>query len=83
MAFSYGTKCIVIERKVPGLYHESQYIMDYPNASLTVNAKSFKAEVNIICNRYLCGNPDRWNATYVSGEIIKMYNNMSKDGTWK
>jgi hypothetical protein len=57
--------------------------MDYLDASLTVNAKSFQAEVNIICNRYLHGNPDRWNATYISGEIIKAYNNMSKDGTWK
>ena len=28
--------------------------MDYLNASLTIEAKSFKAEVNIICNRYLC-----------------------------
>jgi hypothetical protein len=57
--------------------------MDQLDASLTVNAKSFKAEVNIICNRYLCGNPDRWNAMYISGEIIKMYNNMSEDGTWR
>jgi hypothetical protein len=58
--------------------------MDYLNASLTVDAKSFKAEVNIICNRYLCGNPDRWNATYIDGEFIKSYNNMCEDaGTWK
>ena len=77
------SKRIVIEQKVSGSYHESQYIMDYLDASLTVKAKSFKAEVNIICNRYLHGNPDRWNATYISGEIIKTYNNMSKDGTWK
>jgi hypothetical protein len=46
------SNCIAIEQKVPGAYHESQYIMDYIDASLTVNAKSFKAEVNIICNRY-------------------------------
>jgi hypothetical protein len=77
------SKCIAIEQKVPGSYHEFQYIMDYLDVSLTVNAKSFKAEVNIICNRYLYGNPDRWNAMYISGEIIKMYNNMSKDRTWK
>ena len=77
------SKRIAIEQKVPGLYHESQYIMDYLDASLTVKAKSFKAEVNIICNRYLRGNPDRWNAMYISGKIIKTYNNMSKDGTWK
>ncbi len=77
------SKRIVIEQKVLGSYHESQYIMDYLDASLTVNAKSFKAEVNIICNRYLCGNLDRWNATYISGEIIKTDNNMSEDGTWK
>jgi hypothetical protein len=44
---------------------------------------SFKAEVNLICNRYLRRNPDRWNATNISGEIIKTYNNMSKDRTWK
>jgi hypothetical protein len=74
---------IAIEQKVPGLHHESQYIMDYLDASLTVNAKSFKAEVNIICNKYLCRNPDRWNAMFISGESIKMYNNMSEDGTWK
>jgi hypothetical protein len=77
------SKRIAIKQKVPGLYHESQYIMDYPDASLTVNAKSFKAEVNIFCNRYLCKTPDRWNAMYISGEIIKRYNSMSEDGTWK
>jgi hypothetical protein len=76
------SKRIAIEQKVPGLYHESQYIIDYLK-SLTVDAKGFKAEVNIICNRYLCRSPDRWNAMYIKGEIIKMYNNMSKDGTWK
>jgi hypothetical protein len=42
------SKCIAIEQKVPGSYHESQYIMDYLDASLTVEAKSFKAEVSII-----------------------------------
>ena len=50
---------IAIEQKVPGSYHASQFIMDYLDASLTIEAKSFKAEVNIICNRYLCGNPDK------------------------
>jgi hypothetical protein len=77
------SKRIAIEQKVPGSYHESQYIMDYLDASLTVEAKSFKAEVNIIHNRCLRGYPDRWNAMYISSKIIKMYNNMSKDGTWK
>ncbi len=77
------SKCIVIELKVPCFYHESQYIMDYLDAALTIEAKTFKAEYNIICNRYLHGNPDKWNATYISGKIIKTYNNMFKDGTWK
>ncbi len=54
--------------------------MDYLDASLTIEAKSFKAEVNIIRNRYLRGNPDGWNATYIAGEIIKTYNNMFEDG---
>ena len=45
------SKRISIEYKVPGAYHESQYIMDYLDASLTVEVKSFKAEVNIIRNR--------------------------------
>jgi uncharacterized iron-regulated protein len=75
------SKCIAIEKKVPGLYHESQFIMDYLDASLTIKVKSFKAEVNIICNRYLHGNPDKLDATYICDEIIKTYNNMSKDGT--
>ncbi len=44
------SKCIAIELKVPGSYHESQYIMDYLNVALTIEAKTFKAEVNIICN---------------------------------
>jgi hypothetical protein len=57
--------------------------MDYLDASLTIKAKSFKAEVNIIRNRFLRGNPDRWNATYICGEIIKTYNNMSENRTWK
>jgi hypothetical protein len=52
-------KHIAIEQKVPGSYHESQYIMYYLDASLTVKVKSFKAEVIIICNKYLHGNPDR------------------------
>ena len=77
------SKRISITNKVPGAYHESQYIMDYLDASLTVDAKSFKAEVNILRNRYLRGNPDGWTASYISGEIIKTYNNMFEDGTWK
>ena len=77
------SKRISITNKVPGAYHESQYIMDYLDASLTVDVKSFKAEVNILRNRYLRGNPDRWTASYISGEIIKTYNNMFEDGTWK
>ena len=75
------SKRIQIELKVPGSYHESAYIMDYLDTSLTVDAKGFKAEVNIICNRYFHGNPDMWNASsYISGEIIKTHNNMSEDG---
>ena len=74
---------ISITNKVPGVYHESQYIMDYLDASLTVKVKSFKAEVNILRNQYLHGNPDRWTALYISGEIIKTYKNMFEDGTWK
>jgi hypothetical protein len=57
--------------------------MDYLDSLLTVEVKSFKSEVNILCNRYHLGNPDRWNALYISGEIIKTYNNMFEDGTWK
>jgi hypothetical protein len=34
------SKRIFIENKVPGVYHESQYIMDYLDASLTVEVKS-------------------------------------------
>jgi hypothetical protein len=52
-------KHISIENKVPGVYHESQYIMNYLNASLTVEVKSFKAEVKILCNRHLLENPNR------------------------
>jgi hypothetical protein len=77
------SKHMAIELKVPGSYHKSQYVMDYLNASLTIEAKSFKAEVDIIPNRYLCRNPDGWNATYIAGDIIKTYNNMFEDGTWK
>ncbi len=77
------SKCILIKQKLPGAYHESQYIMDYLDASLTAEVKSFKAEINIIWNKYLRRNPNKWTASYISGEIIKTYNNMSKDGTWK
>ena len=77
------SKRILITNKIPGAYHESQYIMDYLDASLTVEVKSFKAKVNILCNRYLRGNPDRWTSSYITGEIIKTYNNMFEDGTWK
>jgi hypothetical protein len=57
--------------------------MDYLDASFTVEVKSFKAEVDILPNWYLCGNPDHWTALYISGKIIKMYNNMFEYGTWK
>jgi hypothetical protein len=77
------SKCISITNEIPGAYHESQYIMDYLDASLTVEVKSFKAEVNILCNWYLRGNPDRWTSSYITGKIIKTYNNMFEDGTWK
>jgi hypothetical protein len=77
------SKCIMIEQKLPGSYHELQYIMDYLDAAHSVEVKSFKAEVSIIRNRYLCGNPDKWTALYINGKIIKTYNNMSEDGTWK
>jgi hypothetical protein len=56
------TKRISIKQKVPSAYQESQYIMDYLNAILTLHAKSFKAEVNIIQNKYLRGNPEKWSA---------------------
>ncbi len=72
-------KWISIKEKVPGIYHESQYIMDYPDASLTVVVKSFKAKVNILCNRFLCKTPEKWNASYIGREIIKTHNNMSED----
>jgi hypothetical protein len=75
------SKCILIKQKLPGAYHELQYIMDYLDASLTAEVKSFKAEINIIQNKYFRGNPNKWTASYISGEIIKTYNNMSKDGT--
>jgi hypothetical protein len=42
------SKHVNINTKVPGAFHESQYIIDYLDASLTVEAKSFKAEVNIL-----------------------------------
>ncbi len=48
--FTMESKRISIEIKVPGVYHESQYIMDYLDAFLTFEVKSFKAEVNILCN---------------------------------
>ena len=57
--------------------------MDYLDATLPVEGKKFKGKVNIIQNRYLCGNPDWGNALYISGEIIKTYNSMFEDETWK
>jgi hypothetical protein len=44
------SKCIAIELKVPCYYHESQYIKDYPESTLTTEVKTFKAEINIVCN---------------------------------
>jgi hypothetical protein len=76
------TKHISFKQKVPSAYYESQYIMDYLNAFLTVDAKSFKAKVNIIQNKCLHGNPEKWSASYISSEMIKTYNNMFEDGTW-
>jgi hypothetical protein len=77
------SKQISIDAKVPGAYHKSQYIMDYLDVSLTVNVKSFKAEINILRNRYLHRNPDQWNASYITGKNFKTYKNMLEDGTWK
>ena len=60
------SKHILITNIVPGPYHESQYIiMDYLHASLTIEVKSFKAEVNILDNRYICGNTDNWTASFI------------------
>ncbi len=42
------SKQISIDTKVQDAYHKSQYIMDYLDASLTVDVKSFKAEINIL-----------------------------------
>jgi hypothetical protein len=42
------SKRILIDTKVLGAYHKTQYIMDYLDASLTANVKSFKAEINIL-----------------------------------
>jgi hypothetical protein len=72
------SKQISIDAKVLGAYNESHYIMDFLDASLTVDVKSFKAEINILQNRSLHGNPDQWNASYITGKIIKTYNNMLK-----
>jgi hypothetical protein len=77
------TKHISIKQKVLSTYHKSQYIMDFFDAIHTVDAKSFKAEVNIIQNKYLCRNPEKWSALYISGKMIKTHNNMFKDRTWK
>jgi hypothetical protein len=77
------SKCISIEQKVPSAYHESQFIMDYLDAICTVDVKRFPAEVSIIRNKFLRGNPEKWNTSYIRGKIIKTYNNMSEDGTWK
>ncbi len=77
------SKQIFTEQKVLGADHISEYIMDFLDALLTVEVKSFEAEVNIICSSYLLGNPDRWNALYISEEIIKTHNNMFEDGAWK
>jgi hypothetical protein len=77
------SKHISIKQKVPSAYHESQFIMDYLDAIHTVDVKSFQAEVSIIQNKYLHGNPKNRNASYIHGKIIKVYNNMSEDGTWK
>jgi hypothetical protein len=68
---SMESKRILITNKIPGAYHESAYIMDYLDTALTVKVKSFKAEINILRNCYLCGSPDRWTASYISGEILR------------
>jgi hypothetical protein len=77
------SKQISIKQEVPGGYHEPQYIVDYLDALLIIKVKSFKTGVIILPNRYLQGNPNGWNALYIGGEIIKTYNNMFDDGTWK
>jgi hypothetical protein len=42
------SKCILIEQKLPGSYHKLQVIIDYLDASLTVEVKSIKAKISII-----------------------------------
>jgi hypothetical protein len=76
------SKRISIDTKVPGAYHKSQYIMDYLDASLTVDAKSFNAEINILLNRYLHGNPDNGMHHTLLVKSLK-HNNMFEDETWK
>jgi hypothetical protein len=80
---SIESKHILIEQTLPESYHKLQFIMDYCDASLTAEVKSFKAEISIIQNKHIHGNPDKWTGSYIIGEIIKTYNNMSEDGTWQ
>jgi hypothetical protein len=75
------SKCVLIEQKLPGSYHKSQFIVDYRNASLTVEVQNLISEISIVQSKYLCGNPDKCIASYISSEIIKTYNKMSEDGT--
>ncbi len=42
------SKCILIEQKLHRSYHKLQFIMDYLDASLTVEVKSFKAKIIMI-----------------------------------
>ena len=74
--------CADIERKVPGVYHEDTYLMDYFENSLQVPCKTLKREVLSMKNRWLLGNPDGWSKDKNAAAILKHYTNMDIDCTW-
>ena len=76
-------KRINIELKVPGSYHDDQYIMDIFQGALEAKCKAFCAEVQSMKQKWLLGNADNWTKDNIVSTLIQYFTNMSEDGTWK
>ena len=74
---------IDIEKKIPKVYQEDQFLLDFFNSAIDVPCKTFKSEVVSMKNRFLLGNPDKWSEDYIITTILQHFTNMDNDKVWQ
>ena len=71
-----------IEVKLPGAYHQDQYIIDVFDGALTAKCKTFLSEVSSMKLKWARGNPIGWTMKEIVHKISSLYTNLDSDGTW-